>query len=196
MSFALRSAAVALALAAGSSAASAQIYLSGVVAFGANSTGSSITEPAEFDNIVGTNNLPVTINSQPRGTTFLLSDGPNAFTFSSVFSNYNALSLYFSGSAAAFSRPFGSAPDLAVFGSNTPQTPAIGAAVQTNGQFSNTVPYSGASSFTLGDRSVSVTGFTFDPNFGRGTFELTVVPAPSAVALCGIAGLVATRRRR
>jgi hypothetical protein len=195
MSLAIRSAVV-LAVAGLASAASAQIYLSGVVSFGANSNGFSITEPAEFDNIVGTNNSPVTINSQPRGTTFLLSDGPNAFSFAGVFGSFNALSLYFAADGAAFSRPFGSAPDLAVFGFNGPQTPVVGASVQTNGQFSGTVPYSGATSFTLGDRSVSVTDFTFNPNFGRGTFVLTVVPAPSAVALCGIAGLVATRRRR
>lgn len=176
--------------------AHAQIYLSGVVSYGANASGASITEPAEFDNILGTGNFAVTINGQARGTTFLLLDGANLFTFSGVFSQYNALSLYFAPTGAPFSRPFGSLPDLVVYGSSVPQTPAAGTLVQTNGQFSGLGAYSGATSFTIGDRSVSVTAFTFSPTSGSGSFELTVVPSPSALGFVGLAGLAALRRRR
>lgn len=174
--------------------ADADIYLSGVVSFGANANGASISEPAEYDNILGTGNFAVTINSQARGTTFLLNDGPNAFTFTGVGGGYNALSLYFAPTGAAFSRPFASLPDLVTYGSTAPLTPAVGTLVQTNGQFSGLGAYSGATTFTIGDRTVSVTGFTFSN--GSGTFELTVVPAPSAAAMLGLSGLVATRRRR
>lgn len=185
-----------VAAAAGLSAsASAQIHLTGVVSFGANASGGSITEPAEYDNIIGTGNLPVTINGQPRGTSFLLLDGDNEFTFTGVGGVYNALSFYLDADSG-FDRPFGSAPDLAVFGSNTPNTPGAGVLVQTNGQFSGTTPYSGATSFTIGDRTVSVTGFTFTSTAGAGTFRLTVVPSPAGLAMLGLGGLVLSRRRR
>ncbi len=175
----------------------AQIYLSGVVSYGANAGGGSVTEPAEFDNLLGTApTAEITINGQPRGTTYLLSDGPNAFTFSGVWSNFNALSLYFSPTGAAFSRPSGSMPDLVTYGSTAPLTPAAGTLVQNNGPFSGLIAYSGATSFTLGDRSVSVTAFSFSPASGSGTFELTVVPAPGAAALLGLGSLLAARRRR
>jgi hypothetical protein len=170
------------------------IHLSGVVSYGANASGASITEPAEYDNILATGNLPVTINGQVRGTTFLLNDGPNAFTFTGVGGNYNALSLYLGPTGDAFSRPFASLPDLVTYGSSMPLTPAAGTLVQTNGQYSGLGAYSGATSFTIGDLTVSVTGFTFAN--GSGTFELTVVPAPSAAALLGLSGLMLIRRRR
>jgi hypothetical protein len=174
--------------------AQGQIHLSGVVSYGANASGGSVTEPAEYDNIIGTGNFAVTINGQARGTTFLLNDGPNAFTFTGVGSGYNALSLYFGPTGDAFARPFGSIPDLVTYGSTSPLTPAAGTFVQTNGQFSGLGTYSGATSFSIGDRTVSVTGFTFSN--GSGTFELTVVPAPGAAALIGLGGLLGTRRRR
>lgn len=184
------------ALAGVATPAHAQIYLSGVVSYGANASGASITEPAEFDNILGTGNFAVTINGQARGTTFLLLDGANLFAFSGVGSQYNALSLYFAPTGAPFSRPFGSLPDLVVYGSSAPQTPAAGTFVQTNGQFSGLGSYSGATSFTIGDRTVSVTAFTFSPTSGLGLFELTVVPSPSVLGVVGLAGLAALRRRR
>lgn len=185
-----------LVLVAGS-VASADIYLSGVVWYGANSSGSTVTEPAEYDNIVGTNNAEGVINASPRGTTHLLLDGANDFSWRGVGSNYNALSLYFSESADPFSRPFGSAPDLVVYGSNTPLSPVIGALVQTNGQFSSTAAYLGNSSFTIGDRIITVTQFNVSL-VGTGNFQITVtpVPAPAAFGLLASAGLLAARRRR
>lgn len=180
------------------SVASADIYLSGVVWYGANvNTGSTVTEPAEYDNIVGTGNFEGVINVTPRGTTHLLLDGTNDFTWRGVGGNYNALSLYFAETADPFSRPFGSAPDLVVYGSNAPLTPAVGALVQTNGQFSGTVAYPGNSSFTIGDRIITVTQFNVSL-VGTGNFQITVtpVPAPAAMGLLASAGLFAARRRR
>lgn len=178
------------------STASAAIYLSGVVWYGATPTGGTGTEPAEFDNIVGTGNLPGTINGAARGTTFLLAEGANVFTYSGVFGGYNALSMYFSTDAGPFNRAFGSAPDLVVYGSNAPLTPLAGSQVQTNGQFSGTVAYAGNSSFTIDDRVITVTALNVDG--GAGTFTLTVtpIPAPAGVGALAAAGLIAARRRR
>jgi hypothetical protein len=175
------------------SVASADIYLSGVVWYGANSSGSTITEPAEFDNIIGTNNAEAVINNTPRGTTHLLVDGTNDFSW--IGTGFNALSLYFSETADPFSRPFGSAPDLVVYGTNTPLTPVIGALVQTNGQFSSTAAYLGNSSFTIGDRIITVTQLNVSL-VSTGNFQITVVPAPAAFGLLASAGLLAARRRR
>ena len=179
------------------SVASADIYLSGVVWYGADGNGSTLTEPGEYDNIVGTANIEGVINATPRGTTHLLLDGVNNFTYGNVASNYNALSMYFATDGGPFSRPFGSAPDLVVYGSNTPLIPAVGALVQTNGQFSGTAAYLGNSTFTIGDRVISVTQFTAS-GLGTGTFQLTVrqVPAPAGLGLLAGLGMVATRRRR
>lgn len=179
------------------SVASADICLSGVVWYGAGANGTTATEPGEYDNIVGTGNFEGVINATPRGTTHLLIDGDNDFSYRGVGSNYNALSMYFDTNADPFARAFGSAPDLVVYGSNTPLTPALGALVQTNGQFSGTVAYGGNTSFTIGDRVITVTQFTHSPN-GLGTFRLNVtpVPAPAGLGALAAAGLIATRRRR
>lgn len=176
------------------SVASADIYLSGVVWYGANASGSTVTEPAEFDNIIDTNNIGVAINNTPRGTTHLLVDGTNDFSW--IGTGFNALSLYFSETADPFSRPFGSAPDLVVYGTNTPLTPVAGALVQTNGQFSGTVAYPGNSSFTIGDRIITVTQFNVLATAAGGNFQISVVPAPAALGLLAGAGLLAARRRR
>ncbi len=193
MSKCVRAGAVAAAMACVAASAQGGIYLSAVVAYIADANGASVSEPAEFDNIFGSPNFAVTINGAPRGTTFLLGEGANPFTFTGS-SNFGALSLYFSDTADPFSRPFGSAPDLVVYGSTMPLTPAAGTLVQTNGQFSGLTPYSGATSFTIGDLTVSVTGYTFNGQ-SSGTFELTVVPPPASAALLGL-GALAIRRRR
>ncbi len=82
-----------LAAAGLASAAQVATCLSGVVSFGANANGASITEPGEHDNTVGTGTLQVDINGQPRGTTFLLADGVNHFHFTDVGASCSALSL-------------------------------------------------------------------------------------------------------
>lgn len=178
------------------SVASADIYLSGVVFYAANANGSSASEPAEFDNIVGTNNSEGSVNGALRGTTFLLQNGDNDFAYGGVWNGFNALSMYFSATSDPFARPFGSTPDLVVYGSDVPLTPVAGAMVQTNGQFSGLAAYSGNSTFTLGDQTVTVTQVTASSN--GGTFRLTVrqVPAPAGLGMLAGLGLVATRRRR
>lgn len=182
---------------AAASTASAAIYLSGVVWYGANANGGTITEPGEYDNIVGTGNFGGVINGAARGTTFLLGDGDNVFSYDSVGSNYNGLSMYFSTDAGPFSRAFGSAPDLAVYGGASPLTPLLGSLVQTNGQFSGTVAYGGNSSFTIGDRLITVSAFNSNGN-GSGTFTLNVtpIPAPAGMGALALAGVIASRRRR
>lgn len=182
---------------AAASTASAAIYLSGVVWYGANASGGTITEPGEYDNIVGTGNFEGRINLAARGTTFLLNDGDNVFTYDSVGGNYNGLSMYFSTDAGPFSRAFGSAPDLAVYGGASPLTPLLGSLVQTNGQFSGTVAYGGNSSFAIGDRVITVSAFNSSGN-GSGSFTLHValIPAPTSVGVLAAAGVLAVRRRR
>lgn len=181
---------------AAASTASAAIYLSGVVWYGANASGGSNTEPAEFDNIVGTGNFAGTINSAARGTTFLLADGANNFSYAGVFGGYNGLSLYFSTDAGPFNRAFGSAPDLVVYGTTSPLTPLAGSQVQTNGQFSGTVAYAGNSSFTIGDRIITVTQFVSDGGSGRFTLSVAAIPSPAGMAVLAFAGAVVARRRR
>lgn len=179
------------------SSASGAIYLSGVVWYGANVNGGTITEPGEYDNIVGTNNNSGRINLAARGTTFLLADGDNVFQYDQVGGGYNGLSMYFSTDAGPFNRAFGSAPDLAVYGSTSPLTPLLGSLVQTNGQFSGTVAYGGNNSFTIGDRVITVSAFNTSGN-GSGSFTLNValIPAPTSLGVLGLAGLAAARRRR
>jgi hypothetical protein len=176
-------------------------FLSGVVSYGADATGGSVTEPAEFDNINGSGNFAVAINGQPRGTTFPLSLGLNDFTFSGVSGGFNALSLYFAPSGAAFSRPFASTPDLVGYTPGTGAlTPVAGAQVQTNGQFSGTVPWSGASIYNDGLFDISFTQFTFVNTAGTGTFQLQVTsnptPEPTALAPLALAGAITIPRRR
>lgn len=154
-----------------------QVFLSGVVSYGADAAGASTTEPAEYDNLPSSPNAAVTINGQPRGTTFALTPGVNNFLYSGVGGNYNALSLYFSSSGDPFNRPFNSFPDLVVYGFASPLTPIAGIAVQTNGQFSGTLPYSGAVTHMIGAYTVRVTGFTAVS--GNGSFQLTVTAPPA-----------------
>jgi|GEM_PF-5414478 len=176
--------------------ASGQIYLSGAVWYGADAAGSTLTEPAEYDNIVGTSNSEGRLNGTDRGTTFLLNDGANNFTYDLVGGGYNAISMYFSSDAGPFSRAFGSTPDLVAFGSTTANTPLLGALVQTNGQFSGTKSYAGNSSFTMGDRVVTVTAFTHSNGSGTFTLTVTAVPSPAGLGVLAAAGGFACRRRR
>jgi len=191
----LSCAAVTLGVAA---SAHADVWLSGVVNYTTFFGGSSSGEPLEYDNIVGTSNAEIIINGAPRGTTFPLAVGVNDFT-TSLQSGFNGFSLYFATAPGPFDRPFNSLPDLVTYGySNTPLPLNPGAMVQTNGQFSGTLPYSGATSVTIGDYSLSVTGLGIAVDGVRNTFQITVtpVPAPSAAAAFLAAGVVATRRRR
>jgi hypothetical protein len=192
---------VVLSVLAGTPAAEAQPFLSGVVAYVANSNGGSISEPSEYDNINGTGNFGVDINGQPRGTTFALSLGLNNFTFTNPGSEYNALSLYFAPTGAAFSRPFGSVPDLVGYTMGSgPLTPVAGAGVQTNGQFSGTVPWSGASVYSDGAFNVTYTQLTPTAGATPGTFQLEVTAAPEPTLAALLAApfcfcLLARRRR-
>ncbi|MCE7975557.1 MAG: hypothetical protein DYG92_14750 [Leptolyngbya sp. PLA1] len=184
-----------LALAA---SAHAEVWLTGVVNYSTFFGGSSSSEPLEYDNILGTGNSPITINGAPRGTTFPLSVGTNDFT-TSLQQGFNGFSLYFSTNEGPFDRPFNTLPDLVTYGySNQPLPLDPGAMVQTNGQFSGLLPYSGATSVIIGDYSVSVTGLGIGVNGNSNTFQITVtpVPAPSAAAALCLAGVAAIRRRR
>ena len=188
--------AAALAAAVCSSSAQAQLWVSGVVHYNANETGSSNTEPAEYDNIAGSANDPFAINGAARGTTFALGLGANNFTFTRP-GGYNALSFYFGTTADPFARPFASMPDLVAYSFNGALlTPAVGAQVQTNGAFSGTIAWGGQSSFTSGDWTVSVTELNLGSS--ESTFVLTVrqIPTPGAAAIMGLGGLMAAGRRR
>ncbi len=180
------------------SMAQGQVWLSGVVNYSTFFGGSSSSEPAEYDNILGTGNSAITINGAPRGTTFPLVVGVNDFT-TSLQGGYNGFSLYFATNANPFNRPFGSTPDLVTYGyGSTPLALTPGSLVQTNGQFSGLAVYSGATSVTIGNYTLSVTGLGISVNGNSNTFQITVreIPAPGAGAMLALAGLVAARRRR
>ena len=176
--------------------ASGQIYLSGAVWYGADANGSTLTEPGEYDNLLGTSNFEGRLNGTARGTTFLLAEGNNAFSYDLVGGNYNAISMYFSTDAGPLNRAFGSAPDLVVYGSDLPKSPILGALVQTNGTFSGAVAYGGNNSFTIGDQVITVTAFTaIGGGNGRFTLTVTQVPSPAGLGVIAAAGVFAGRRR-
>ena len=185
-------------LAGAATSANAAVFLSGVVSFGANAQGSSVTEPAEFDNLPASGNFAVAINGQPRGTTFLLNMGANDFTFAGVQGGFNAVSLYFAPTGDPFSRPVDSMPDLVGYTlGGGALTPAINSLVQTNGQFSGTLPWNGASIYSDGSAQVSFTGMTYNGT-NSGTFQLTVaaVPEPILAGTFLAVPLLTMRRRR
>lgn len=124
-------------------------------------------------------------------TPFLLPMGNSVFTVTGQIGGFDGLGLFFTPSNTLVSA-FGQVPDLHVFptGGGFAYSSA-GIQVATIGQFSGNAAYSGATSFTIDDLTVSVTGWN------GSTLSLNVIPEPSAAILlsCGL-GLCLFRRIR
>ncbi len=179
-----------LLLAAGT--AKADLFLNGALAYIADSsTGANVGGANEWDTFPSTPNLKFPINGISTNISFPLVMGDNVFTYSGI-NVTPGLGLFLGTTSEPVNGPFGRVPELVTFG--TGSTPAAGTQVSTLGVFSPTVPYSGATTFSDGFLTASVTSLTVDGV--SGTFVITVVPAPASLGLLAFAGLATTRRRR
>lgn len=168
------------------------IYLNGAfISVVDSTTGANLNEPFEYDSF-NTVAFDLYLNGV-TGTPLLLSDGLNQISVTGQHPSYTGIGLFFTVNSAlldASSAPdFGSSPHLDVF--NTAggfATPVAGTSVGTLGAFSGNKPYSGLTSFTLGEETVTVTGWD------GSTLDLVVTssaPEPSTIAIfSAFAGLV------
>ena len=198
--------------------AHADEFLVGALLFGANSNGDTLAADAQYDTnaVAGSNSsLPITFKgtTSGRGISFDLLPGSNALSFVTAgFGTQGSnddLGLFFSSSNTSYN-PTSSArtPDLLVSRANNGSTAFFfpGAGTLTNSYVpANTTAYSGATSFTLGADTITVTSYSVDHS-GAGTFTVQVgarasaTPEPGSVALLvgmGMTGVsFAIRRKR
>lgn len=173
----------------------AQVFLVGASYYSSAADGSSNGNYRFTTNSAGTGirlNLDLNGNFQNNAISFSLSPGANNFTFS-VPNNINpgsfgGLELFLNATGTSFNTGSntGVAPHLAAF---TPSNnsgafgiPAAGIQVRSydNSPF-DTVPYSGATSFLVGDAEVTISAFA-STNLPSGTFTISVasaVPEPA-----------------
>lgn len=174
------------------SQARADLFLNGVLAYIADqSTGANVGGAAEWDTFLTTPNLKVPINGVSTSISFPLVLGTNTFTYAGI-TDTPGFGLFIGTDSVPVDGPFGRVPELVTFGSGA--VPAAGTSISTLGVFSPTVAYSGATSFSDGTLTASVTSMTIIGN--SGTFVITVVPAPASAGLFAAAACTLARRRR
>lgn len=131
------------------------LYLNGAVSYFYNpgSNGAQVGD-AEYDSF-NTPNSSLYLNGVTE-TPIALSSGLNTVLVTGQ-SGFLGLGLYFTttGTLLDGASHFQAAPDLAVLSGAA--VPAAGVQVATIGQYSGTAAYSGATSFAIGDRILSVT---------------------------------------
>ncbi len=172
--------------------AKADLFLNGVLAYIADtSTGANVGNANEWDTFPSTPNLKVPINGVSTNISFPLVMGDNIFTYSGITTT-PGLGLFLGTDGTPVNGPFGRVPELVTFGAGS--APSAGTLISTLGVFSPTVPYSGATTFSDGVLTASVTSLTVSG--GSGTFVITVIPAPASLGLLALAGLATVRRRR
>lgn len=187
-----------LTLAAGTNAAYADLYLNGILLYHADSAnGQSAGGHTEWDSM-NTPNADMFINGV-TATPLLLSAGDNFFAMTIpgwAWPGTSGLGMFFSTDATLIT-DFDRVPDLIVYGSGGAfNHPAAGTIVNTLGQFSAFLPYSGAVSHSAGGFTATVTEFRIDSFSNTGFLTIRVVPAPASLGMLGLAGLCARRRRR
>lgn len=180
--------------------AEADTYLTGALIYWSDAVGNNVAGAYEFDTFSTTPNSKMSLNGDSSDPVVALLPGLNVIDFASPHGTTLSLGLFLSSAAVANSGPFGLAPDLVIAGDPgaiVPTIPAAGVLVSTFGQFSPSVAYHGLNFVDIGSDRVTVVGFTYSPSGGSGTVTLRVgpVPTPGSLALLGVAGLLARRRR-
>jgi hypothetical protein len=175
----------------------ADFYLNGGIATMISLNGASFGTPAEYDSFVDSANAPLYFNNATE-TSQLLSVGTQSFTVAGQGGAFTGLALFFTSTSTQLSGTtnFDREPDLYVYANGGPfQFGAAGIDVVTLGAFSEPggtyAAYSGATSFTIGFETVTVSGWD-------GTtlsLTLTAVPEPSSLALISLIFLAASFRR-
>ena len=165
-----------------------------------------------FVSPVGLTGTSPVSSTQSSSIAIPLQLGANTFAMSIPFVNggYGGIDLMFSGDGSSYNPVSGTsrAPDLAAYVATYTSTPVVPFAFPTAGtlvhdyaQYSPETAYSGATSFTIGNETVTVTALQFPPGDGTtGSMTLTVtsVPEPSSLLLCalGTLGMLAYAARR
>jgi hypothetical protein len=201
-------------LAAGLTASAARAdvpYLVGFVLYRSTSVGASVDSNYFYTSNTNLAALrqtltPASGSAQTSSISFELSPGANTFRFTPTAAvdpgEYAGVQLYFNTTGSIFEpNAPGFAPNLAAFvltDSSSYSAPSNGTNVIDYGNsFGALVPYSGATSFTIGGYEISVSSLTINHSpSGSVTLSVVAVPAPATIGLLGLAGLGAARRRR
>lgn len=185
-------------------------YLVGFVLYRCTPDGTAINDPYFY---TSNGNISAYRQSLTDGTgstqnvaiSFPLSLGANTFTFSPSGladpGSFAGVQLYFNATGTPF-QPIGPgvAPDLAAFvptgSSPWASVPAATQVIGYGDSYGTLVPYGGATSFTVGDRVITMSSLDIDhlPS-GSMTLSVAIVPAPAALPLLALAALAARRRR-
>lgn len=186
--------------------------LVGFVLYRADASGNAINSPPYF---YSTNPvidafrptlIPTSGPSQTTSISIPLVDGSNTIAFNTLNpvnpDDFAGVQLYFSDDPTPFNpNVAGVAADLAAYvptGSSLLSSVAADRLLIDYGNsYGASVSYSGATSFQVGDRIISISGLSINSTpAGSMTLEVTQIPAPAALGLFAATGFFATRRNR
>jgi hypothetical protein len=195
-------------------ASAATVYLTGALIYDANATGQVINSNLfEYDTFSATAPINMVLNGIGSDPVIALSTGVNNLTIRTAAgaTPFFGLGLFLSQTNTVFPGPNGSAANLYVVDSTAASTSfsvvGNGVGVGTYGNLGGDAIYNGASSFTTGQFTITVTGLDFvaTGSITDATLQLTVVdnsppspiplPASSTMALAAGSGTILRRRR-
>jgi hypothetical protein len=196
----------------------AQVFLVGACYYSSTSDGAAASSTYLYSTNSSVSSIRLMLdlngNVQNNAISYLLAEGDNVFNYSGAQSfdpgPFGGIEVFFSSTAASYN-PGGAAGVAGDLVAATPTDgsgvffhPAAGTLVRSydninSGNNPGLAPYSGATSFTVGDRVVTITAF--DSNtFPNGTFTLNVtaaaVPEPGHWILIGSAGAMVVMVRQ
>lgn len=196
-----------------SQVSAATVYLTGALIYDAASTGQVINSNLfEYDTFTAPNTgFNMSLNGDNSDPVIALTTGVNNIairTGAGATPNFG-LGLFFSQTNAVFSGPQGAAGNLYVVDSTAANTNfsvvGNGFGVGTYGVLTSDALYNGATSFTTGQFTITVTGLDFVANgsITDATLQLTVVdnsptviPLPASSTMALAAGTATFLRRR